>query len=114
MHARVSGVDVKKVRIAMIIISSLLAGTITAFTGPIAFVGMTVPHIVRLISGKVLHKVVLPGAILVGALLMLICDIISQLPGKATTLPINSVTALFGAPVVVLLILRGRKMKVTF
>ncbi|MBN2486752.1 MAG: iron ABC transporter permease [Bacteroidales bacterium] len=114
MHARVSGINVKKVRIAMIVISSLLAGTITAFTGPIAFVGMTVPHIVRLISGKVLHRVVLPGSILVGALLMVLCDIISQLPGKAVTLPINAVTALFGAPVVVVLILRNRKMKVTF
>lgn len=113
-HARVSGVNVKRVRIIMIIISSVLAGAITAFTGPIAFVGMTVPHIVRLISGKVLHKIVLPGSILVGALLMLTCDIISQLPGKAVTLPINAVTALFGAPIVMILILRSRKMKVTF
>ena len=114
MHARVSGVNVNKVRISMIVISSLMAGTITAFTGPIAFVGMTVPHIVRLITGKVSHKIVLPGSILFGALLMLICDIISQLPGQATTLPINAVTALFGAPVVVLLILRSKKMRVTF
>jgi iron complex transport system permease protein len=114
MHARVSGVNVKRVRIVMIIISSLLAGTITAFTGPIAFIGMTVPHIVRLITRRVLHKYVLPGAILIGALLMLICDIISQLPGKAVTLPINAVTALFGAPVVIVLILRSRRLKVTF
>jgi iron complex transport system permease protein len=114
MHARVSGVNVKKVRITMILISSILAGVITAFTGPIAFVGMTVPHIVRLISGRVMHKIILPGSLLVGALLMLTCDIISQLPGKAVTLPINAVTALFGAPIVVVLILRSRKMKVTF
>ncbi len=111
VHARVSGVNVRLTRIIMIIISSLLAGTLTAFTGPIAFIGMTIPHLTRLLLGKTNHKNILPGVILTGPLLMLICDIISQVPGKATVLPINSVTALFGAPVVVFLILRNRKTK---
>lgn len=113
-HARVSGINVRLIRIVMIIISSLLAGTLTAFAGPIAFIGMTIPHLTRLLLGKIDHKNILPGVILTGALLMLICDIISQMPGKATVLPINSVTALFGAPVVVFLILRNRKVKSTF
>jgi iron complex transport system permease protein len=110
-HARVSGVNVKQVRTIMIIISSLLAGTITAFAGPIAFIGMTIPHLTRLLLGTINHKNIFPGVILTGSLLMLICDIISQLPGKATVLPINSVTALFGAPVVVFLIVHNRKTK---
>jgi iron complex transport system permease protein len=114
IHARVSGVNVKRTRLFMIVISSLLVGILTAFAGPIAFVGMTVPHIVRLLTGKVSFKIVLPGVLLIGPLVMLVCDIISQLPGKATTLPINGVTALFGAPVVILLIVRSRKFKATF
>ncbi len=112
-HARVSGVNVKRTRLNMIIISSLLAGILTAFTGPIAFIGMTVPHVTRLLFKTVNHRTVFPGVILVGPLLMLICDVISQLPGRATVLPINSVTALFGAPVVVLLIVRARKSNTT-
>jgi iron complex transport system permease protein len=113
-HARVSGVNVRLIRIIMIIIASLLAGTLTAFAGPIAFVGMTIPHLTRLLFGKINHKNIIPGVILSGTLLMLICDIISQVPGKATVLPINSVTAIFGAPVVVFLILHNRKTKSTF
>jgi iron complex transport system permease protein len=111
IHARVSGVHVNKIRLLMIITSSLLAGTLTAFTGPVAFIGMTVPHLTRLLFKTTSHKYILPGAIVSGSLLMLICDIISQLPGRATVLPINSVTALFGAPVVVFLIVRSRKSK---
>ena len=114
IHARVSGVNVSRTRLLMIIVSSILVGVLTAFCGPIAFVGMTVPHIVRLITGRVTFKIVLPGVLLIGPLIMLICDIISQLPGRSTTLPINGVTALFGAPVVILLILRSRKLKATF
>lgn len=111
VHARVSGVNVKRIRLLMIIVSSLMAGTLTAFTGPVAFIGMTVPHLTRLLFKTTSHKFILPGVIFSGALLMLICDIISQLPGRATVLPINSVTALFGAPVVVFLIVRSRKSK---
>jgi iron complex transport system permease protein len=111
IHARLTGVNVNGTRLMMIIISSVLVGTITAFTGPIGFVGMTVPHIVRLISGKVSLKYVLPGVLLIGPSVMLLCDIISQLPGRAETLPINGVTAFLGAPVVIFLIVRSRKLK---
>jgi iron complex transport system permease protein len=114
VHARITGVNVSRTRLAMIIISSVLVGVITAFTGPIGFIGMTVPHMVRLITGRVTFKFVLPGVLLVGPLVMLLCDIISQLPGRAETLPINGVTALLGAPVVILLILRSRNLKSSF
>lgn len=113
-HAQLSGVNIKMTRIFMIIISSVLAGVITAYAGPIAFIGMTVPHIVRLITRKANFYVLLPGVIVVGAILMLVCDIISQLPGKSFTLPINSVTAMFGAPLVIILILQNRTMKSNF
>ncbi|MBN1119283.1 MAG: iron ABC transporter permease [Bacteroidales bacterium] len=112
VHARVSGVNVRLVRILMIIIASLLAGTLTAFTGPIGFIGMTVPHLARLITRSISHRVIVPGVIVTGSLLMLICDIISQMPGRASVLPINAVTALFGAPVVVGFIVRNRKTKI--
>ena len=114
VHARITGVNVSRIRLLMIVVSSILVGTLTAFTGPIAFVGMTVPHITRLILNKVTFKHIFPGVLFIGPIIMLICDIISQLPGKASTLPINGVTALFGAPVVILLIVRSRKMKSTF
>lgn len=113
-HARVTGVNVKRTRFMMIMISGILTGILTAFTGPIAFVGITVPHIVRIASGKVVHRTILPLSVFTGALFLLLCDIISQLPGKATTLPINTVTALFGAPIVVFLIIKNRNLKSSF
>jgi iron complex transport system permease protein len=113
-NAQLSGVNVKRTRIYMIIISSVLAGVITAYAGPIAFIGMTVPHIVRLLTKKANFYVLLPGVIVIGAILMLVCDIISQLPGQSFTLPINSVTAMFGAPLVIILIFQNRTMKSNF
>jgi iron complex transport system permease protein len=108
-YAESMGVSVKKTRQWIIIISSLIAGIITAFAGPIVFVGVAVPHLTRNLFRTVDHRILVPAVFLVGAILMLICDIISQLPGTSTGLPINSVTALFGAPVVIWIILQNRK-----
>lgn len=105
------GVNVKRLRVAMIATTSILAGTITAFTGPIAFIGIAVPHLARLIFKTSNHQVIIPATILTGAVVMLACDLISQLPGQQTTLPINSITALFGAPVILAMILNRKKMK---
>ncbi len=110
-HARIIGVNIGVVRLLLIVISSVMVGTITAFTGPIGFIGMTVPHMVRLLTGKVTFKYLLPGVIFLGPIILLVCDMISQLPGSAKTLPINGVTALFGAPIVITLILKARKLK---
>jgi iron complex transport system permease protein len=107
-YAESMGISVKKTRQWIIIISSLIAGIITAFAGPIAFVGVAVPHLARNLFRSVDHRVLVPAVLLLGAVLMLACDIISQLPGTATSLPINSVTALFGAPVVIWIILQNR------
>lgn len=108
-YAESMGVSVKKTRQWIIIISSLIAGIITAFAGPIVFVGVAVPHLTRNLFRTVDHRILVPAVFFVGAILMLICDIISQLPGTSTGLPINSVTALFGAPVVIWIILQNRK-----
>ncbi len=103
------GVSVSRVRLTVIIISSLLAGAITAFAGPIVFIGVAIPHLARNFFKTSDHKILLPAVILLGAILMLICDIISQVPGSSTVLPINSVTAIFGAPIVVWIILQNKK-----
>ncbi|RUA24700.1 MAG: iron ABC transporter permease [Bacteroidetes bacterium] len=108
-YAESMGVSVKKTRNIIIIISSLIAGIITAFAGPIVFVGVAVPHLTRNLFRSVDHRILVPAVMLNGAILMLICDIISQLPGSTTVLPINSVTSLFGAPVVIWIILQNRK-----
>ncbi|WP_321332626.1 iron ABC transporter permease [uncultured Bacteroides sp.] len=102
------GISVMRLRLLIIFATALLAGTSTAFTGPIAFIGITMPHVARGLMGTSNHRVILPAAILCGAVTMLICDIISQLPGAQGTLPINAVTALFGAPVIVWIILNNK------
>ena len=90
--------------------TSLLAGTITAFAGPIAFIGLAIPHITRQVFNTSNHKILLPAVFLFGAIIMLICDSIAQLPTSDYTLPINAITSLIGAPVVIWLLVRKRKM----
>lgn len=104
------GIRPTKARLLMIITSSLLAGTVTAFCGPIAFVGLAVPHLIRLWLKTSDHKTLLPAVILGGACLLLLCDSLAQLPGSHFVLPINVVTALIGAPIVVWIILKGKKI----
>lgn len=105
-YARGLGINIRQTRILMVISTGLLAGSITAFTGPIAFVGVAIPHLARGIFKTAQHKTLIPASVLIGAILILICDIITQIP--AHTLPINTVTALFGAPVIIWIILRRK------
>ena len=109
-YAKSLGLDVKKSRFIVIIATSLLAGTITAFAGPIAFIGLAIPHMTRQLFNTSNHKILLPAVFLFGAIVMLICDSIAQLPTSDYTLPINAITSLIGAPVVVWLLVRQRKM----
>jgi len=109
-YARSLGINIKSTRWVIIIITSLLAGSITAFAGPIAFIGLAVPHLARLLLPTVNHKILIPTTILLGASLLLCCDIISQLPFSNYSLPINAITSLIGAPVVIWLILRKRNL----
>ena len=109
-YAKSLGLNIKQSRLIIIIATSLLAGTITAFAGPIAFIGLAIPHITRQIFTTSNHKILLPAVLLLGAIVMLICDSIAQLPTSDYMLPINAITSLFGAPVVVWLLVRKRKM----
>ena len=108
-YAKSLGVSISRNRILIIISTSLLAGSITAFAGPIAFVGLAVPHLIKQVIPVNDHRIILPAVILGGAILMLICDIAAQLPGSQYTLPINAITSLIGAPVVIWLLVRKRK-----
>ncbi|MEO1097126.1 MAG: iron ABC transporter permease [Bacteroidota bacterium] len=108
------GINVARTRLKLILTTSVVAGTITAFTGPIAFIGVAVPHLARLLFRTSNHKILIPGTMMCGAGIMLICDIVSQVPGTQTTLPLNSVTALFGAPVILAIIIKNKKMKGAF
>jgi iron complex transport system permease protein len=108
-YAMSLGMKIGRNRSMLIIATSLLAGSITAFAGPIAFVGLAVPHLIRQVIPVNDHRILLPAVILGGALLMLLCDIVAQLPGSEYTLPINAITSLVGAPVVIWLLVRKRK-----
>ncbi len=105
-YAKGLGINIRSTRILIVLATGILAGSITAFTGPIAFVGVAVPHIARGIFKTSVHKILIPASVLIGASLILICDIITQIP--TYTLPINTVSALFGAPVIIWIILRRR------
>ncbi|MGB6267547.1 MAG: iron ABC transporter permease, partial [Olleya sp.] len=109
-YAKSLGLNIKQSRLLIIIATSLLAGTITAFAGPIAFIGLAIPHITRQVFNTSNHKILLPAVFLFGAIIMLICDSIAQLPNTDYMLPINAITSLIGAPVVVWLLVRQRKM----
>lgn len=105
-YARGLGIPIVQTRFLIVVATGLLAGGITAFTGPIAFVGVAIPHIARGIFKSSLHKTLLPASLLCGASLLLICDIITQIP--AYTLPINTISSLFGAPIIVWIILKRK------
>lgn len=109
-YAKSLGLNIKRSRLAIIISTSLLAGTITAFAGPIAFIGLAIPHLTRQVFNTSNHKILLPAVFLFGSIVMLICDSVAQVPNSDYTLPINAITSLVGAPVVIWLLVRKRKM----
>ncbi|MGY5848418.1 iron chelate uptake ABC transporter family permease subunit [Salegentibacter sp. HM20] len=108
-YAKSLGVSIRRNRLLIILATSLLAGSITAFAGPIAFIGLAVPHLIRQLIHVNNHSILVPAVILGGAALMLICDMVAQLPGSDFSLPINAITSLIGAPVVIWLLVRKRR-----
>ncbi len=108
-YAKSMGINFARTRFIIIMATSILAGSITAFAGPIAFVGLAVPHIAKLIFRTSSHLVLFWATLLTGACILLLCDTVTQLPGSDFTLPINAVTSIIGAPVVIWLLLRKRK-----
>ena len=113
-YAASIGLNVGFARSVIFICTSILAGSVTAFCGPIGFIGIAVPHMARILFKTSDHKILLPGTILLGGVVMLISDIISQLPGSESILPVNAVTSLIGIPVVIWVILNRRKYSVSF
>ena len=109
-YARSMGVNTKRTRFLMIAVTGILAGSITAFAGPIAFIGLTIPHLARQLFNTGNHFVLLPGILLIGSLVMLLCETIAQLPGSSFVLPLNAVTSFIGAPIVIWLILKKQKL----
>lgn len=103
-YAVTMGLDMRRSRALIFLSTTLLAGTVTAFCGPIGFIGLAMPHVTRLLFGNSDHRILLPGTILTGAAVMLLCDLISKL----FTLPINAVTALLGIPIVVWVVIRNK------
>ncbi|MBN2350417.1 MAG: iron ABC transporter permease [Bacteroidales bacterium] len=109
-YAKSMGMNIKLTRVIVFLSTSILAGSITAFCGPIGFIGIAVPHIARFVFHTSDHRILTPASILIGASIMLCSDLISQLPGQGVQLPINSVTSLVGIPVVIWIILRNKKI----
>ena len=109
-YAKSLGINYKKTKYIILFATSILAGSITAFVGPIAFIGLAVPHIAKLVFQTSNHKVLFWSTLLFGAIIMLICDSITQIPGTEIILPINAITSIFGAPIVIWLLVRKRKM----
>ena len=109
-YARSLGVNLKQLRYLILIATGLMAGSITAFAGPIAFVGLAVPHLTKQIFDTTNHKILVPAVMVYGAILMLLCDSIAQVPNSANVLPINAITSIIGAPVVIWLLVRKKRI----
>ena len=107
-YAVTMGLDIRHSRGLLFLSTTLLAGTITAFCGPIGFIGLAIPHVTRILFQNSDHRVLLPGTTLSGASILLFCDVIS----KIFTLPINTITALLGIPIVVWVVLRNKSITV--
>jgi iron complex transport system permease protein len=113
-YARSLGLNVTFSRIVIFAGTSILAGSVTAFCGPIGFIGIAVPHISRMLFRTSDHKILIPATVIAGGALMLLCDIISQLPGSEQVLPVNAITSLAGIPVVIWVIMKNRKISGAF
>ncbi|MFN8323193.1 MAG: iron ABC transporter permease [Chitinophagales bacterium] len=108
-YALSSGLDVSKAKMLIVLCTSVLAGSITAFCGPIGFVGLAVPHIARALFHTADHKILTPAAMMIGAVICGLCNVIASTPGSDYVLPINAVTSLLGAPIVIWIIIRQKK-----
>ena len=109
-YASSLGVNFKRTRYIILFATSILAGSITAFVGPIAFIGLAVPHIAKLLFQTSNHFILFWSTSLLGAIVLLFCDIVAQLPGNDITLPINAITSIIGAPIVVWLLVRKKRI----
>ena len=105
------GVNVKRARYSILLAAGLLIAAVTAFCGPISFIGLAVPHVARMLLGTSNHKTLLPATILLGSVVALLCNLLTTLPGEGGIIPINAVTSMLGAPVVIYVIFNRRKLQ---
>ncbi len=112
-YARSLGFNLKKYNTIILLLAGLLIALGTAFTGPIAFIGLAVPHLARAWFNTSNHKILIPATLFTGANLALLCNIIARLPGMDVSLPINAVTSMIGAPIVIWIIVKRSKIKVS-
>ncbi len=108
-YAATMGVRIRRTRTIIFATTSLMAGTVTAFCGPIGFIGIAVPHVARFIFKRSDHRILLPATMITGMAILVMSDLVSQLPGSEHVLPINAVTSLIGIPVVIWLVIMNRK-----
>jgi iron complex transport system permease protein len=108
-YAVTMGISIRRTRIMILTMTSIMAGTVTAFCGPIGFIGIAVPHIARFMLRRHDHRILMPLTLVTGMVIMVISDLISQMPGSEKVLPINAVTSLIGIPVVIWLVIINRK-----
>jgi iron complex transport system permease protein len=109
-YARSMGLNTEQLKRRVITITAILAGSVTAFCGPVAFIGIAVPHLSRLLFKTHKHHVLIPAGALLGMITLLFCQLIAQLPGSERILPINMVTSFLGAPMVIWIVLKGKKI----
>lgn len=105
------GVKVKRVRVSILLVTGILTATVTAFCGPISFIGLAVPHMARLLLGSSNHKQLLPITILSGAAIALLCNMLTVLPGDGQMLPLNAITSIIGAPVIIYVIMNRKNIQ---
>lgn len=113
-YASSIGVNTRVTRIFIIVVTGVLAGSVTAFCGPIGFVGIVIPHICRMVFRTSDHRILIPFSVIIGINVLLISDIISQLPGSDYVLPVNSVTALIGIPIILWIVFSRRSISSSF
>lgn len=107
-YAENLGFPIRKLRIALLVITGMLTAVVTAFCGPIAFIGLATPHIARLLVGTENHRQLLPVTMLMGAAIALLCNLLCSLPSDGGIVPLNAITPLFGAPVIIYILVRRR------
>ncbi|MDR0699021.1 MAG: iron ABC transporter permease [Tannerella sp.] len=110
MYAANLGIKVKRIRIIILLCTGLLTATTTAFCGPISFIGLAVPHIARLLSGSSNHTMLLPVTILFGACVALLCNLLTTFPGTNSILPLNAITPIVGAPIIIYVIINRKNI----
>ena len=108
-YARNLGINIRRTRILLLLSTGLLVAITTAYCGPISFIGLAVPHIARLVLGTGNHRILVPATLLIGGLIALLCNLISMLPGDHGMLPLNAITPIIGAPIIIYVILNQRK-----